>query len=225
MLKQFTSSTLFLLCLSVAGCAQMPLDPDRQQVTAPAERTLPLADEPTLTALPMPLPMPLSMPPLQSGSQELFDSGVNLLREGRLDGAQMLFEKLTAEQPELAGPWVNLGYIHLARGEQKQAQVALSQALVANPNNCDALNQMGVLARRDGRFEEAEKLYRRCLAVAPSYESARLNLAILYELYMGRLGEALAAYMDYQLMLSEPDSKVGGWVMDLERRVAAVATR
>jgi Flp pilus assembly protein TadD len=216
MLKQFTSGTLFLLCLSVAGCAQMPLGPS-ETVTAPAEHTLPLADEPMLTALPM--------PQLHTGSQELFDSAVNLLREGRLDGAQMLFEKLTVKQPERAGPWVNLGYIHLARGEQKQAQVALSQALVANPNNCDALNQMGVLARRDGRFEEAEKLYRRCLAVAPSYVSARLNLAILYELYMGRLGEALAAYMDYQLMLSEPDSKVGGWVMDLERRVAAVATR
>ena len=39
--------------------------------------------------------------------------------------------------------------------------------------------------------------------------------------YMGKLSEALAAYNDYQLMLPEPDQRVGGWVMDLERRVAA----
>ena len=36
---------------------------------------------------------------------------------------------------------------------------------------------------------------------------------------------ALAAYNDYQLMLPEPDGRVDGWVMDLERRVAAIATR
>ena len=53
----------------------------------------------------------------------------------------------------------------------------------------------------------------------------RLNLAILYELYMGRYAEALAAYQDYQLVLDEPDTKVNGWLIDLERRVAAYAQR
>ena len=213
--KLFINSAVVVLCLSAAGCAQLPgLE---QKVTVPVERTVPLAGTPTLSVITVPL--------LLGGSQELFDSGVNLLRDGRLDAAQTLFEKLTRAQPELAGPWVNLGHIHLARGEQAQAEVALSQALATNPNNCDALNQMGVLARRDGRFEEAEKLYRHCLVVDPTYASARLNLAILYELYMGRLGEALASYNTYQMMLPEPDSQVGGWVMDLQRRVAAIATR
>jgi hypothetical protein len=42
---------------------------------------------------------------------------------------------------------------------------------------------------------------------------------------MGRLDEALTAYNRYQLMMSEPNRKVAGWVMDLERRVASVAER
>ena len=32
-------------------------------------------------------------------------------------------------------------------------------------------------------------------------------------------------YQDYQLVLDEPDPKVNGWLVDLERRVAAYAQR
>jgi len=39
------------------------------------------------------------------------------------------------------------------------------------------------------------------------------------------LGEALAAYNDYQIALPEPDRRVAGWVIDLERRVGAIAQR
>jgi lipoprotein NlpI len=106
-----------------------------------------------------------------------------------------------------------------------QARLAYQQALTANPDNCDALNQLGVMARREGRFEDAEALYLRCLTAQPMYAQARLNLAILYELYLGRLGEALTAYHAYEQTLDEPDTRVRGWVMDLERRVAAIAKR
>ena len=110
-------------------------------------------------------------------------------------------------------------------GEIAAAEYNFGEALKANPQNCDALNQLGVIARRAGRFADAEKHYRACIDANPNYANAHLNLAILYELYMGRLGEALAAYNEYQLALPEPDTKVGGWMMDLERRVAAVAKR
>ena len=49
--------------------------------------------------------------------------------------------------------------------------------------------------------------------------AAWTNLGILYELYLGKLPEALEYYRTYQSMLSEPDRRVQGWVMDLERRL------
>jgi hypothetical protein len=61
--------------------------------------------------------------------------------------------------------------------------------------------------------------------VRADYAPAYLNLAILYELYMGRFADALLAYQDYQLALPQPDSRVSGWMMDLERRISALATR
>lgn len=164
-------------------------------------------------------------PPLKPGNQALFDRAVALLRDQQYQAAEVLFEELTGSQPELAGPWVNLGHIYLAQARADEAQAAFQQALSANSKNCDAHNQLGVLARREGRFSDAEQHYLACLEANPGYHHARLNLGILYELYMGRLGEALATYHDYQALLAQPDARVNVWVMDLERRVASVAKR
>lgn len=223
--RRFTNAWLVALSLVLGACSSVPVpfagsdgEPIpaetaalRQEVSGPALHTLPQAAVPT--------------PPINSGNQALFDRGVELMREGSLSAAEVLFEELTADQPELAGPWVNLGFIYISSGELDKAQAAFEQAVAANPANCDALNQLGVMARRDGRFQDAEQSYQACIQAQPLYAPAHLNLGILYELYMGRLSEALAAYNEYQLMLPEPDQQVTGWVMDLERRVAAIATR
>ena len=75
------------------------------------------------------------------------------------------------------------------------------------------------MARQAGDFANAEKQYRLCLMVRPDFKDAYLNLGILYELYLGKLDLALQAYRSYQGLLEEPDRKVEGWVMDLERRL------
>ena len=49
---------------------------------------------------------------------------------------------------------------------------------------------------------------------------AYLNLGILYELYLGRLDDALQAYQKYQALSESADQRVAGWVSDLERRLA-----
>ena len=111
------------------------------------------------------------------------------------------------------------------RADAQGALAAFEAALEANPLNCDALNAMGVMARERGEFDTAETLYRTCVNYDPTYAAAYLNLGILYELYLGRFPEALAAYQDYQLLLDEPDQLVAGWLLDLERRVANLAAR
>jgi len=209
MLTPYTKYASLVLILALSACSVVPSTPPEAEHTQPTQPAKPVLD----------------VPPLKVGTQGAYEQAVELLRNGDPDQALPVFERITQSQPELAGPWVNVGVIHLGAQRSGQARAAFEQALVANPDNCDALNQLGVMARREGRFEDAEAEYLHCLASQPLYAHARLNLAILYELYMGRLGEALAAYHDYELMLDEPDVRVRGWVMDLERRVAAVAKR
>ena len=68
-------------------------------------------------------------------------------------------------------------------------------------------------------FEASEAFYRQSLAADPSYLPAIRNLAILLDLYLGRLQEALPLYEQYQSMLDKPDSQVKDWIFDLKRRL------
>ena len=209
----------FLALLVLSGCASLPklANADWANDAAVTESAAPQSPIEQLEQA--------AAGPVDPRAQEEFESALAVLRSGELADAKTRFAKLSQRYPELAGPWVNLGYIHLHSGEIDAAEYHFAEALKANPQNCHALNQLGVIARRAGRFADAEKHYAACIDANPNYANAHLNLAILYELYMGRLGEALAAYNEYQLVLPEPDKKVGGWMMDLERRVAAIAKR
>lgn len=174
------------------------------------------------SAPPGPLPEPDAVAPEVRGrNAEAFERAVALLREERLTQAEALLLAITDDQPELAGPWINLAHIYQHQQRDEDALLALEQAVLANPENCAARNELGVLLRRRGAFSDAEAHYLACLAHDPDFRPAHLNLGILYELYLGRLEDALAAYRRYQHLGGAPDRRVDVWVVDLERRVGS----
>ena len=152
-------------------------------------------------------------------SANLFEAAVVAMQEQRFADAEVLLLELTAREPELSGPWANLGTVYLALEDPEAAQVAFRRAVEINPDNCAAYNEMGVMSRQSGDFLTAEANYLACVERVPDFREAYLNLGILYELYLGKLPEALAAYRTYQSLLEAPDRRVEGWVMDLERRL------
>jgi tetratricopeptide (TPR) repeat protein len=158
-------------------------------------------------------------PEVAADNRAAFVQAIELLRSGRLVQAEALLLQVTDDQPELAGPWINLARVFVAQDREDAAVAALDQAVLANPGNCAARTELGVLLRRRGEFEAAEAHYLACLEVQPDYEAAYLNLGILYDLYLGRLADALAAYRQYQSLAVEPDRQVDVWVVDLQRRL------
>ena len=159
------------------------------------------------------------VPALKGNTASEFEMAVSFLQEDRFEEALALLRHITAEQPELAGPWINLGQVYVALEAPEEARQAFESAAAANPYNCTAHNELGLLSRQNGDFEAAEQHYLNCLERVPGNDAAHLNLGILYELYLGRLSEALASYRQYQALQSEEDRRVKGWVMDLERRL------
>ena len=164
------------------------------------------------------------MPEVKAGNAERFAQAQAAMRAADYALAESLLKKIVDDQPELAGPWLGLALVYAATDRPGAQRKALDIAHQANPVNCDVLNTLAIAARQEGEFAAAERHYLTCLQHNPDYAVARLNLGILYELYMGRYSEALAAYQDYQLLLAEPDTRVDGWLADLERRVAAIAS-
>lgn len=160
-------------------------------------------------------------PKVRGRNAELFEQAVVALKAQDYPTAERLLRQVTDSQPELAGPWVNLGQVYLKLDNEEEARLAFRKAIAANPANCAAYNQLGVLSRRMGDFAQAENHYLKCLSAQPDSADVYLNLGILYELYLGRLQEALGAYRQYQTLSVEPDRKVAGWVLDLERRTGS----
>ncbi|MEM7220232.1 MAG: tetratricopeptide repeat protein [Pseudomonadota bacterium] len=156
---------------------------------------------------------------VSAASAQLFDQALAQLRAGEFAAAIEPLSRVTRSQPELSGPWLNLGLARLALGESDAAEQAFERAIRANPMNCNAYNELGVLERENGEIENAEAAYLACLDRDPSFAAAHLNLGILYELYLGRLPDALDSYRSYQQIAGEEDPKVKGWIVDLERRL------
>ena len=93
-----------------------------------------------------------------------------------------------------------------------------------NDRDAVAHNHLGILERRKGEFEAALTWYRRAIEIDDAYARAHLNLGILYDIYLQDLEKALRQYQTYQALISEEDSQVAGWIVDIERRLKSAGT-
>ena len=186
--------------LTMAGCGSAGRD-DHADAKAPGGNGAPLVE-------------------VDRKSEAMFEQALDAIHAERYTEAESLLKELTARDPMLSGPWVNLGAVYEALGDGDSAQQAYKKAIDANPNNCAAYVDLGVLSRRAGDFLSAESNYLACVQRVPNFPEAYLNLGILYELYLGRFDDALKAYQTYQTLTDTPDLRVAGWVSDLQRRLA-----
>ena len=195
---RFVDVLLAACCLALWGCQSAPKTPDG---AAQAQTGAPLAE-------------------VDRKSIALFDQALDAIHAERYAEAEKLLKELTTRDPNLSGPWVNLGSVYVELGDEAAATAAYKKAVEVNPDSCAAYIELGVMARRSGDFLSAEANYLACTARVPNFREAYLNLGILYELYLGRLDDALKAYQTYQSLSDSPDRRVAGWVSDLQRRLA-----
>ena len=158
-------------------------------------------------------------------AQAMFEKALEALYSNNLRAAEAWFVRITERYPDYASPWTNLGIIYARAGRDKDALAALDQALMLAPDDCAPLVQHGVLMRKRGAFRKAEEAYLRCVRYEPDNAAAHLNLGILYELYLGRLEDAIRSYQRYQSVADSPDARVASWIAVLARRVAANGSR
>ncbi len=75
----------------------------------------------------------------------------------------------------------DMGYAHLAMGQQQAAKASFLQALKLNPRLAIAHNNLGMVAGKMGQLEEAEAAYRKSLAINPDVPAALNNLAAVLQ--------------------------------------------
>ncbi|MES9812764.1 MAG: tetratricopeptide repeat protein [Candidatus Thiodiazotropha sp.] len=151
--------------------------------------------------------------------QKRFDAAVALMRQDKIDKAKLNLQALIDQNPRLPGPHINLGIIQLNEGEPARAAESFTTAIELKPDSLPAHNQLGVALRMQGKFQQAEQTYRTALKIEPDYLFAHRNLGILYDLYLSKPELALQHYKRCQALGDTKDKEIGGWILDLERRI------
>ena len=147
-----------------------------------------------------------------------YDEAQRYLKQGDLQRGIQILIAVAEDSPQLAAPRIDLGIaLHLA-GDLDGAESNLLRALELNPGHPIALNELGIVYRKTGRFVEARRSYGAALATYPGYHYARRNLAVLCDLYLADLDCALNNYEAY--MATVPgDDEATMWIADLRYRL------
>ncbi|MGI9223393.1 MAG: tetratricopeptide repeat protein [Woeseiaceae bacterium] len=196
--------TLLGFALAVAGCASTGSNssaPGRGSAQAGAAGTA----------------APLEIPPQ---AMTMYEQATAVMASGDYLDAELRLKEFLLQYPGYPGAHVNLAIIHVNNDDEAAARAALDAALAINPEYAPALNQQGMLLRKNGKFIEAEAAYLKAVTASPDYALAHYNLGVLNELYLQRLDVALQHFERYRAIVGE-DKQVDKWITDLTRRVAA----
>jgi tetratricopeptide (TPR) repeat protein len=123
------------------------------------------------------------------------ERGVQLEQVGRLDDAIAETEEALRLDPQLVKAHINLLILYGRVGNRDKAEQHYQAAVKLNPAQFpDAYYNYGVLLTMEDKLDEAEKAFRKTLAIAPSYYAAHNNLGNVLE-REGKLREAEAEYL------------------------------
>jgi len=153
-------------------------------------------------------------------ARTLFEQAAAAMAAGDAVDAELRFQEFLLQYPDYPGAYVNLAILRAGNGDDEGAKAAVESALALDPDNAPALNQKGLLLRREGKFFEAEAAYLKAVTASPEYALAHYNLGVLNELYLQRLDVALQHFEKYQELVGS-DAQVEKWIVDLRRRVTA----
>jgi len=147
-----------------------------------------------------------------------YDRALVLLEQGNLEEGIELLESVAESAPDLSAPHIDLGIAYHRMNDLEAAERNLLEALENNPRHPIALNELGIVYRKTGRFVEARQRYEAALDVYPGFHFARRNLAVLCDLYLADPQCALRNYEAYMATVHS-DEEASMWLRDLRYRM------
>lgn len=216
---KFTKLIASLLMLVLVGCASEPGKKSKSTKSdvAPSVATAGTSILPSGPATPNPYLQ--NKPSVSRTAQQNFTDATRAMRNKQWALAESLLQKVIAENSKFSGAYLNVGLVYRAQKEDKRAEQAFNDAIAANHTNLDAYNQLAILQREAGNFSGAEANYKKALSLWPFHPESHKNIAILYDLYMGKSAEALPHYEAYLQLLGGEDKQTTSWIADLQRRL------
>lgn len=156
-----------------------------------------------------------------TGMPRYHSEAIAAAKEGNTGRAIELLKVVIQENPNYAVAYTDLGLQYLQLNKLDEAESAFEKSISLDSGDFVAYNHRGVILRRKGDFSAAKNMYQLALKNNPGYANAHLNIAVLYDIYLYDLDNAMSHYKKYQSLTDSSDELVGKWIIDLERRIAS----
>lgn len=147
-----------------------------------------------------------------------YEAAIDALSRGDHAVGIAMLEALVVQAPALVVPRIDLATAHHQAGNLEAAETHLLIALQASPGHPVALNELGIVYRKTGRFDEARRSYEAALTAYPGYHYAHRNLAVLCDLYLGDLACARDHYAAF-IAASPGDADATMWLASVRMRL------
>jgi spermidine synthase len=131
----------------------------------------------------------------QWAALSMFDVGLALDREGRIDAAAEVYRKALEDWPDFTEARVNLGRALAAKGRTDEAVADLRQALAANPDSGAAHRILGKVLESAGDHAAAASEAREVLRIAPGDADAHDDLGLALSM-SGDIDRALGEFLE-----------------------------
>jgi len=146
----------------------------------------------------------------------LYRKGLTELNQEHYAVAMKIFYTIIGEHPDLAGPWANLALINIKNHNLDKAQKNLKHALALDSSMPQIYNMLGFIEKQKGNINKAVDYYELAIAKKPDYALAHYNLALLYDVYLQDIPDAITHYKRYLALGNTQDKKTADWVNELE---------
>ena len=154
---------------------------------------------------------------LETGIESDFQQATVLMENGEYALAVKELESVINREQRLIAPFINIAIAYRKTGNTEQAEKNLTIALTMDPLHPVANNELGLIYRKAGKFEEARVTYQKIIANYPEFAAAKRNLGVLCDLYIRDFECALEQFENY-LELNPDDKNVPIWIADVKQR-------
>ncbi len=147
-----------------------------------------------------------------------FNKAVALMKQEKNAQAIEILKTVIEREQRLPAPFVNIALAYNRIGESAMAEENLLKALTLDMGNAIANNELGLLYRKQGKFDAARMAYQKAIDNNPEYLPAKRNLGVLCDLYLRDFECALEQFEAY-LYLQAEDKTMAIWVADVKLRL------
>jgi len=149
----------------------------------------------------------------------IINIAIELLKENQIDNAKNILSRYLKEHDDDRAK-LNLALIYFKTQQFNLAKDLLLSIQQNDGDNSIVLAHLAIIARQQGQFKKAKNLYLQALEESDE-PSIHLNYAILLDLYLNELNDALEHYSIYQISgLAEQNGiPLEKWIADLNLRI------